>query len=72
MLVLGSLAVLCHVFLTWRACAAKGPVVKAVAVRGAGPAPSRWPWGPSEISGGARAGAIVEWTNAFRFCTPFR
>ena len=49
-------------FLTWRDCAAKFPVVKAVAVRGAVPEPSRWDGCPSDITGGLQGGAIVdEW-----------
>ena len=59
MLVLGSLVVLCHVFLTWRYYSAKGPVVKEVAVRGAEPAPSRWYGFPSSITGGLQGGSIV-------------
>ena len=47
MLVLVSLVVLCQVFLTWRDYAAKGPVVKEVAVREADQAPSRWYGFPS-------------------------
>ena len=49
---LGSLAIMCHVFLTWRACDAKLPVVKELSMRGAVPEPSRWDGFPSDITGG--------------------